>query len=81
MAKDLHAPHLFFWGGRAAHISKDNIKAIIDAVDAAGKPYLNTIISYADPGFNCDERPSYNKDADAGAGTLTLAFLKEKPGK
>lgn len=79
-AKDLHAPHLFFWGGLDQHISKDNIKTIIDAVDAAGKPYINTVISYADHGFHCDERPSYNKDAAAEAWALTLAFFKEKLG-
>jgi carboxymethylenebutenolidase len=80
MAKDLHAPHLFFWGGLDAHISKENIQTIIDAVDAAGKPYINTVISYADHGFHCDERPSYNKDAAAEAWALTMAFFKEKLG-
>ncbi|MVN74869.1 dienelactone hydrolase family protein [Hymenobacter sp. HMF4947] len=80
MAKDLHAPHLFFWGGLDAHISKDNIKTIIDAVDATGKPYINTVISYADHGFNCDERPSYNKDAAAEAWAFTLAFFQDKLG-
>ncbi|QKG57086.1 dienelactone hydrolase family protein [Hymenobacter sp. BRD128] len=79
-AKDLHAPHLFFWGGLDQHISKENIKTIIDAVDATGKPYINTVISYADHGFNCDERPSYSKDAAAEAWALTLAFFKEKLG-
>ena len=80
MAPDLHAPHLFFWGGLDAHISKENIQTIIDAVDAAGKPYINTVISYADHGFNCDERPSYNPDAAAEAWALTMAFFKEKLG-
>ena len=80
MAKDLHAPHFFFWGGLDQHISKDNIQTIVDAVDAAGKPYINTVISYADHGFNCDERPSYNKDAAAEAWAFTLAFFKEKLG-
>ena len=80
MAKDLHAPHLFFWGGLDQHISKENITTIIDAVDAAGKPYINTVISYADHGFNCDERPSYNKDAAAEAWALTMAFFQEKLG-
>jgi len=80
MAKDLHGTHLFFWGGLDAHISKDNVKTIIDAVDAAGKPYINTVISYADHGFHCDERPSYNKEAAAEAWALTLAFFKEKLG-
>jgi carboxymethylenebutenolidase len=80
MAKDLHAPHLFFWGGLDQHISKENITTIIDAVEAAGKPYINTVISYADHGFNCDERPSYNQDAAAEAWAFTLAFFKEKLG-
>jgi carboxymethylenebutenolidase len=79
-APELHAPHLFFWGGLDAHISKDQIKQVIDAVEAAGKPYINTVISYADHGFNCDERPSYNKDAAAEAWALTLAYFQEKLG-
>ena len=80
MAPDLHAPHLFFWGGLDQHISKDDIKQIMEAVDATGKPYINTVISYADHGFNCDERPSYNKDAAAEAWALTMSFFQEKLG-
>ena len=80
-AKDLHATHLFFWGGLDEHIGKDHIAEVIDAVEAAHKPYLNTIISYADHGFHCDERPSYNAEAAAEAWALTLAFLGEKLGK
>ncbi len=79
-AKDLHAPHLFYWGGLDQHISQDNIKTVIDAVEAAGKPYINTVISYADHGFNCDARPSYNKEAAAEAWALTLAFFEAKLG-
>ncbi|MGI4872651.1 MAG: dienelactone hydrolase family protein [Janthinobacterium lividum] len=79
-AKDLHAPHLFFWGGLDQHIKKEDIDQVIAAIEAAGKPYINTVISYADHGFNCNERPSYNKDAAAEAWALTLAFFKEKLG-
>ncbi|WP_210517737.1 dienelactone hydrolase family protein [Hymenobacter terricola] len=79
-AKDLHAPHLFFWGGLDAHISKAQITEVIEAVEAAQKPYINTVISYADHGFNCDERPSYNAAAAGEAWALTLAFFKEKLG-
>ncbi|GAB2786400.1 carboxymethylenebutenolidase [Hymenobacter luteus] len=77
-AADLHAPHLFFWGGLDQHISKEKIAEVIDAVEAAGKPYLNTVISYADHGFHCDERPSYHPQAAAEAWALTLAFFQEK---
>jgi carboxymethylenebutenolidase len=79
-AADLHAPHLFFWGGLDAHISKEHIAGVTDAVEAAGKPFINTIISYADHGFHCDERPSYHPQAAAEAWALTLAFFKEKLG-
>lgn len=77
-ASDLHAPHLFFWGGLDQHISKEKIAEVIDAVEAAGKPYINTVISYADHGFHCDERPSYHPQAAAEAWALTLAFFQEK---
>ncbi|MFD1468676.1 dienelactone hydrolase family protein [Hymenobacter caeli] len=77
-AADLHAPHLFFWGGLDQHISKENIVEVTDAVDAAQKPYVNTVISYADHGFHCDERPSYNADAAREAWALTLAFFQDK---
>jgi carboxymethylenebutenolidase len=79
-AADLNAPHLFFWGGLDAHIKKEHIAEVTDAVEAAGKPFINTVISYADHGFNCDERPSYHPQAAAEAWALTLAFFKEKLG-
>ena len=78
MATQLHAPHLFYWGGLDQHITKEQREQIVEAVDAAGKPYINTVISYADHGFNCDARPSFNKDAAAEAWALTLAFFGDK---
>jgi carboxymethylenebutenolidase len=74
-APDLHGKHLFFWGGLDHHIKQENINTIISAVEAAGKEYINVKISYADHGFNCDERPSYNETASKEALALTLAFL------
>ncbi|WP_303312479.1 dienelactone hydrolase family protein [Hymenobacter sp. BT730] len=79
-AQDLAAPHLFFWGGLDAHISKEQIAQVLEAVEAAGKPYINTVISYADHGFHCDERPSYHPQAAQEAWALTLAFFREKLG-
>ena len=79
-AKDLHAPHLFFWGGLDAHIGQVQIHQVIDAVDAARKPYINTVISYADHGFHCDARPSYHPTAAKEAWALTLAFFGDKLG-
>ncbi len=77
-ALELHAPHLFFWGGLDAHIKKEHIAEVIEAVEAAQKPYINTVISYAGHGFNCDARPSYHPAAAKEAWALTLAFLGEK---
>ena len=79
-AADLHGPHLFFWGGLDAHIKKEHIAEVIEAVEAAQKPYINTVISYADHGFHCDARPSYHPAAAKEAWALTLAFFGEKLG-
>ena len=80
LAPDLHAPHLFYWGGLDEHISPEQREQIVSAVQAAGKLHVNTVISDAEHGFNCDARPSYNKEAAAEAWALTLAFFREKLG-
>ncbi|OGX86051.1 dienelactone hydrolase family protein [Hymenobacter glacialis] len=79
-ATELHAPHLFFWGGLDEHISKAHVAEVTDAVEAAGKPFINTVISYADHGFHCDARGSYHPQAAAEAWAMTLAFFGEKLG-
>ncbi|OWP62275.1 dienelactone hydrolase [Hymenobacter amundsenii] len=81
MAPDLHAPHLFFWGGLDEHISPEHRQQVTAALDAAGQPYINTVISDADHGFHCDARGSYNPAAAAEAWALTLAFLQDKLGR
>ena len=78
MAADLHAPHLFFWGGLDKHITPDKVDAVIDAVKAAGKDYTNVVISYADHAFSCDERPSYNALASKEAWAHSLAFFDNR---
>lgn len=75
-AKDLHGRHLFFWGGLDKHIKQENINTVLNALDEAGKEYVNVKISYADHAFSCNERPAYNKAAADEALALTLAFLK-----
>ncbi|MCC3160125.1 dienelactone hydrolase family protein [Hymenobacter sp. 15J16-1T3B] len=79
-AAELHAPHLFFWGGQDKHIPREQVDAVTAALDAAGKPYVNTVISYADHGFHCDARASYHPQAAREAWALTLAFFREKLG-
>lgn len=77
LAGELHGPHLFFWGGQDDHIKPEHIKTVTDALDAAGKDYVNVVISYAGHAFNSDERPSYNKKAADEALALALAFLAD----
>jgi carboxymethylenebutenolidase len=75
-AANLHAPMLFFWGGLDKHIPQGQIRSVIDAVKAAGKPYINVEISDADHGFFCDARPSYNPVAAKEAWSLVTSFLE-----
>jgi carboxymethylenebutenolidase len=77
-ASTLHGPQLFFWGGKDQHIKPEHIQEVTDAVQAAGKDYINVVISYADHGFFCDKRPSYNADAAKEAWAMTLAFFSNK---
>jgi carboxymethylenebutenolidase len=77
-APNLHADHLFYWGGKDTHITQDKIDTIVDAVKAAGKNYTTVTISYADHGFNCDERASYNPLAAKEAWAHTLAFFENR---
>jgi len=77
-AGKLHAPHLFFWGGQDTHIPQQQVQNIIEAVQAAGKDYINVVLSYAGHGFNCDARSSYNPDAAKEAWAMTLAYFENK---
>ena len=75
-AANLHAPMLFFWGGLDKHIPQDQIRSVIDAVQTAGKPYINVEISDADHGFFCDARASHNPVAAKEAWSLVTSFLE-----
>ena len=74
--KDLQAPMMFFWGGLDSHIPAESVKSVTDTLDAAGKQYTNVKFSFADHGFFCDARGSYNPTAAAMAWPLTLAFFQ-----
>lgn len=74
-ASDLHAPVLLFWGGLDEHIGSEAVRAVEDALKAAGKPYEQMIFSEADHGFFCDARASYHPEAARQAWALTLEFL------
>jgi len=71
----VHAPMLFFWGGRDKHIGPDQVRAVVDAMRAAGKNFVNVEMSDADHAFFCDARPSFHAVAAAESWALSLAFL------
>lgn len=74
-AGDLQSPILLFWGGQDHHILPEHTRAVEDALIKAKKPYVNVTVSYADHGFFCDARASYNAAAAGLAWKLTLQFL------
>ena len=78
MAATLHAPQLLFWGGKDQHIKPEHVLTVVDAIRKNGKEFINVEISYADHGFFCDERPSYNPQAAREAWGMTIEFLKNK---
>jgi carboxymethylenebutenolidase len=75
-ASKLHAPSLLIWGGLDKHITAEHRKAVVDALAAEHKPYVNVEFSNADHGFFCDERASYEPNAARQASALTLEFLR-----
>jgi len=70
-----HAPILLFWGGLDKHIGEDTRGAIREALTRARKPFIETLFSFADHGFFCDQRASYNADAARDAWALMTGFL------
>jgi len=80
-AVGVQCPLLMFWGGRDKHIPPEQVRAVSDALRAAGKNFVNTEISNADHGFFCDARPSYSPAAALLAWPLTLAFLNARSGR
>jgi carboxymethylenebutenolidase len=77
-AASLHAPHLFFWGGLDKGIPPEQRRAVIDAVDAAGKRYVDVTFSDANHGFV--QRDRYNAAAAHQSWAMGLAFLEETLG-
>lgn len=75
-AKSQSSPILQFWGGQDKAIPKEQRREVQDALDAAGKAHQQVLFSYAEHGFFCNERPSYNADAARQAWALVLEYLR-----
>jgi carboxymethylenebutenolidase len=74
--KNVNAPMLFFWGGLDSHIPQESVQKVTSALSAEQKNYTSIVFSFADHGFFCDQRASYNPEAAALAWPLTLAFFE-----
>jgi len=74
-AAQQHGPVLFFWGGLDSRITRDQTRAVADAMTEAKKTFVSVEFSDADHGFFCDARPSYKESAAKQAWELTLKFL------
>jgi carboxymethylenebutenolidase len=75
-AAEQHGPVLFLWGGLDARITRDQTRAVVDAMSEAKKTFVNVEFSDADHGFFCDARGSYKESAAKQAWALALAFLQ-----
>jgi carboxymethylenebutenolidase len=73
---ELHGPQLLFYGGKDKHITHEHIHEVEQAFIAEKKDYAKVIFSYADHGFHCNERSSYQPKAAKEAWALSLAFLQ-----
>jgi carboxymethylenebutenolidase len=74
-AAQQHAPVLFFWGGLDPRITRDQTRAVVDAMTEAKKTFVNVDFSDADHGFFCDARSNYNEKAAKQAWELLVKFL------
>jgi carboxymethylenebutenolidase len=74
-AAQQHGPVLFFWGGLDARITRDQTRAVVDAMTEAKKTFVNVDFSDADHGFFCDARANYKETAAKQAWQLLVQFL------
>jgi carboxymethylenebutenolidase len=68
---------LFFFGGKDASISRDDISEVEKKLTTAKVSFEVDIFENSDHGFFCDVRKSYDPDASAVAWKKSITFLKE----
>ena len=68
-------PILLIWGGLDRHIGEEARSAVRGALTTASKPFVETLFSFADHGFFCDARASYNAAAARDAWALATSFV------
>ena len=67
---------LFFWGGLDSHIPPESTQKVA-AARARQESVHQVEFSFADHGFFCDQRASYNSEAAVLAWPLTLALFEQ----
>jgi carboxymethylenebutenolidase len=73
--KELSGPMLLFWGELDTHIPQEHRDQVTRAMHEANKKYVNVVFSYANHGFFCDARQSYQPDAAKLSWDLAQSFL------
>ena len=81
LAAKQHGPILFVWAGNDSYIPLEHQRQVVDAVRAAGKPFVTAEFANVNHGFFCDARSDYNAEASAIVWPLTLGFLATHLGK
>lgn len=80
-APRLHAPHLFFWGGKDANITPEQHRAVSDALRAAGRTFVDVEFFEANHGFFNERLPErYHPQAAKQSWALGLEFVRDAIG-
>jgi carboxymethylenebutenolidase len=74
----LSAPMLLFWGELDSHIPAEQRNQVTKAMRDTGKDYVDIVVSYADHGFFCDARRSYQPDAARLSWDIVQSFLNAR---
>jgi len=75
---NLSAPMLFFWGELDSHIPAQHRAQVTKAIREKKKDYVDVVFSYADHGFFCDARQSYQANAARLSWDLAHSFLNAR---
>jgi carboxymethylenebutenolidase len=76
----MHAPHLFFWGGKDLGIPPEQHRAVTDAFREAKKEFVNVEFSECGHAFFNEQTDNYNAAAARQSWALGIAFLEDAIG-
>jgi len=76
--QNLTAPMLLLWGELDKHIPAEHRDQVTKAMREAKKDYIEVVFSYADHGFFCDARQSYQANAAKLSWDLVQSFLNAR---